>query len=260
MLENNEAMVGVNTDYGIATILGNFSDEAIQDIIQESIDKYRFRPFGLRAPNYPKIINDRFDSILINSTGYDDTIQEKRAETLTTIIDTILTYYELVRSDDIPDDQLFTVCYLVYQLFVSEFTPRMINFYTQYIINNMDNFLKILNPEDKSVKNTYTKRIYNNQDYAIIYENMSKIVDILAGLDIPLDQLITYISDENTSNFLCQYIQDTGDVYKNKFASFLVDEATSSDIIVKIRLQFVGVTSENIDVPILTQNQITKNK
>lgn len=244
MLENNIATVGVNTDYGIATILSNFSDQAVQDIVKESID-YRFRPFGLRSPNYPKILNDHFDAIKMNSTGYDNDIEEKRVECLTTIIDSILSYYGLARSNDIPDEQLYSVCYMLYQLFVSEFTDRMVNFYTQYIINNMNELLNYLSAEDKSIKNTYTKKIYNTQDYAIIYENMSKIADIIAGLDIPLDQLIAYISDQQTSDFLCQYIEDINDVYKNKFACFLIDDTTSADIITRIRLQFVGATNEN---------------
>lgn len=252
-MNNNDATIGVYTDYGIATILNNFSEDMIRDIIQESIDKYRFRPFGLRAPNYPEIFNQKFNTIIIHSTGYDEDIQEQRVMCLNTIISTILDYYHLVLTSDIPDEELYTVCYTIYQLFVSEFTERMVNFFTQFILNNMNtllNNIKINNniSISKNNKNSYGKQIYNNQELELVYENMNYIIDVLASLDVPLDLLITYLSDDKTSNLICNYVIDTGDVYKNYFASFLTDQSTSADMITKIRLKYVEATIENKEI------------
>jgi hypothetical protein len=81
-----------------------------------------------------------------------------------------------------------------------------------------------------------------------IYDNMNLVVDILAGLDIPLNILITYLSDENTANFITTYISENGDTYKDRFASYILDSATKPDIVTAIRFKFVELTAENSDL------------
>jgi hypothetical protein len=100
----------------------------------------------------------------------------------------------------------------------------------------------------KNDKNSYRKQNYNNQELELVYENMNYIIDVLASLDVPLDLLITYLSDDKTSNLICNYVVDTGDVYKNYFASFLTDQSTSADMITKIRLKYVEATIENKEI------------
>jgi hypothetical protein len=163
MINSNQAAMGISTDYGIATILGNFSDDFIEDTIKESLS-YRFRPYGLRSPNYPEIFNSQLQNVKDHSVGYDEQIEDKRLEVFQTIIDIISAYYNFRESEDIPDEQIYSVAYIMYQLFVSEFTERMLNFFTQYIINNIDNISRYLSTMDnvrKSSKTSYAKKIYN---------------------------------------------------------------------------------------------------
>lgn len=250
MINNNQAVMGISTDYGIATILGNFSEDFIKDTIRESID-YRFRPYGLRSPNYPEILNSQLESVKANSIGYDDQIEDKRVEVFQSIIDTINEYYGLQVVEDIPDEQIYSIAYIMFQLFVSEFTDRMINFYTQYIINNMENILGYIQNvagNQKTSKTAYAKKLYNNENYITIYDNMNLVVDILASLDIELPILVEYLSDQATSNLLCNYIGAIDDVYKNRFASFILDSSTRADIITAVKFKFVQTTVENTDL------------
>jgi len=247
MINSNQAIMGISTDYGIATILGNFSDDFIEDTIKESID-YRFRPYSLRSPNYPEILNNQLLSVLEHSSGYDEMIEEKRVEVFKCIIDTINEFYNLRIVEEIPDEQIYSIAYMMYQIFVSEFTERMLNFYTQYIIDNMGNLLKYLGTEIKTTKTAYAKKIYNNENYIAIYDNMNGIVDILAGLDIPFDVLVSYLSDRNTAMVITQFINENDDTYKNRFASYILDQRTRPDVITAIRLKFVQATAENKDL------------
>lgn len=244
MIENNKATVGVATDYGIATILGNFSDDMIGDIIKEALN-YKFRPFSTREPNYPEILNNQLNIVKYHSTGYDENIEECRSQVLGTIIDTINEYYNLTINNPVPEEQLYTLSYVIYQIFVSEFTERMINFFTQFIINNINSILNTMKAEDKVVKSIYAKKIYNNTDYIVIYDNIDKVLNILAGLDIPLESLIEYLSDKNTSDLICSYIADCGDIYKDKFVPYLLNPATNADVMTEIRFKFVQATMEN---------------
>ena len=243
MIDSNRAMAGISTDYEIATILGNFSDDIIADIIKESIS-YRFRPFGLRTPNYPEILCGQINNVLNHSTGHDEEIINTKEEMFRSIIDTIGESFGFQVSYEIPSEQLYSLCYIVYQLFVSEFTDRMLNFYTQYVIDNKENILHYIKQEDIN-KSSYSKKIYTNQEYGLIYDNMVKVMDIIAGLDIRLPELITYLSNQITSDFVCSYIEETGDVYKNNFAVYIIDPTTIAEVITAVRFRFVQATIEN---------------
>lgn len=246
MIDNNRAMAGISTDYEIASILGNFSDVMITDMINESI-KYRFRPYGLRLPNYPEILTSNLNNVLHHSAGHDQEIIDKKEDVQMTIINLIGESYgfQLINEDDIPSQNLYPLCYLLYQIFVSEFTDRMLNFYTQYIINNMEDILKYIK-QDEMVKSTYSKKIYNtNQELGIIYDNMSKVMDIIAGLDIQLPELVTYLSTKETSDFICSYIEATDDIYKKNFAIFAIDPTTIADVVTSVRFRFVQATIQN---------------
>lgn len=249
MINSNQAVMGISTDYGIATILGNFSDDFIEDTIKESIN-YRFRPYSLRSPNYPEILNSQLLSVLDHSSGYDEQIKDKRIEVFNCIIGTINEFYNLRVIEDIPEEQTYSIAYMMYQIFVSEFTERMLNFYTQYIIDNMESLLKYLttNSDYKPTKTAYAKKIYNSENYITIYDNMNLIVDILAGLDIPFDILVSYMADRNTANIITSFIAENDDTYKNRFANFILDPSTRPDIITAIRFKFVQATAENKDL------------
>ena len=89
---------------------------------------------------------------------------------------------------------------------------------------------------------------------------MGYIVDILAGLDIPFEDLVAYLSDQKTSDFISSYVEDTADIYKNHFAKFLVDQTTSADMITKIRLKYVEATIENKELLDPITNPYIKEK
>ena len=246
MINNNKVVAGISTDYEIASILNNFSDFLITDMINESI-KYRFRPFGLRLPNYPDIFTSNLNNVLVHSVDHDEEIIEKKEEVQRLIIDTIGENFGFQVSSEIPTEQLYPLCYLLYQIFVSEFTDRMLNFYTQYIIDNMDEILKYIK-QDEVTKSSYSKKIYNNQDLGIIYDNMIKVMDIVAALDIRLPELITYLSTQETSDFICSYIEEIDDVYKKNFAVYITSSTTIADVITSVRLKFVQATIENVEL------------
>ena len=245
MLDNSVAMAGLNTDYEIATILSNFSDDFIRDTIASTINEYRYKPFGLRAPNYPEILENQFTNIKLHSTGYDDVIEEKRLDTFSMIISTICEIFNLSIVQEVPDQHIYSLAHSMYMIFGSEFTDRFINFCATYIINNAESLIMALSPEDRVPKTPYTKKMYTDQNAMIIFDNMDKIIGIIAGLDISMHQLLTYLADENIANFICEYVADINDLYKYHFASFLINPATRTDMLTSIKLRYANITIEN---------------
>lgn len=244
MIEQNFAVAGLSTDYEISTILGNFSEDYIYNTIRSSLE-YRFRPYGLRSPDYPTILKNQFENIRIHSTGHDDEINDKEKETYNNIISTITEYYNLSVINEIPDEILYSITYYLYQLFDSEFTDRMINMFSNYIIKNSASLVANL-PKTLITKTNYSSKLYSNPDYITIYDNMSEILDMIAGISIDMHSLITMLSDYQIADLICSYIADNGDIYKYHYASFIVDQNTSTDVLATVRLNFVNKTANTV--------------
>jgi len=241
----NEVIAGINTDYEVSTILGNFSEDLIYSTIQTGLEQ-RFRPFGLRSPNYPEILNNQFENTKLHSTGHDDVIDNKRDECMRQIINIICQYYNLQIIEDIPEEQVYSVAYYMYQIFSSEFTQRMLSFMIGYIVNNQESLCQALqNSEDINVRTSYAKKIYENQTQMILYDNMAKVIDMVAGLDIDFRTLLVYLSDIQIADLITTYITDCGDIYKNYFVYYLVNQSTRTDMLVSIRLGYVSQTMQN---------------
>lgn len=248
-MNNNIMFTSINTDRDIATILNQFSEDFIINSITESL-RYKFRPFGDRMPNYPYIIDTQFQGIMNNYTGGDnEQIIEKKLEIYHTILNIICEVYNLQISQEIPDEQLYSLVYVLYQILISEFTERMLSFFSDYIVINKELLLNSI-PEDQKIqtRSTYTKKVYSDPSTIAMYENMEKIIDIVAGLDIPFIKLMEYLSDINTAQFIGTYLVDVGDIYKNHFASYIRNQITRTDMITSIKIRFVNITQQNMNI------------
>lgn len=242
----NTNNVAIETDRALASILSNFSEDYIQDTVRNSFN-YIFRPYNTRMANFPMIINNQFTGILDNYMGTDqESIIEKRNDTFRLIINEICQQYNLAITEEIPDEQLYPLCYVLYQILVSEFTDRIINFYSYYINKNRTQLISAvgIDLDSPANKTGYTKKMYTDFSQIIVYENMEQILDIMAGLDIPLENILIELSDINTAKFITSYIADCGDIYKNHIASYLRNHLTKTDMITAIKINFVKITSE----------------
>ena len=62
MSNDNVLITSVDTDRAIYDILSNFSYDFIKDSIEKSI-QYKFRPYSMRMPNLPAILEKKFQAI-----------------------------------------------------------------------------------------------------------------------------------------------------------------------------------------------------
>ena len=233
---------GIETDAALFEILSNFSDDYIDSIIQESLEM-KFRPFNNTLPNYPYLLERNFKAVKEHYHGdRTELIDEKRTDTFNRIINSICNYYNLTLINQIPDDNLYSFTFYLNKIFVLEFTERMINFFVNYIVTNAESFVAAIPEEKRTPRTNYAKKIFDNKDklnYLIIYENMNYVFNILATLDIPFNNLILGLSDENVANFLTSYVADVNDCYKNYFASYLINENTRADMNAAIQLNIM---------------------
>ena len=252
----NLDITAIETDRALADILSNFSPEYIEDILMKAF-MWKFRPFENRMPNYAYIFEQQYQGIRDNYAGpTPELIEQDRDSTYGMMIKIICNNYSLIPDfDSINSENIYSICYVLYQLLLSEFTERLIGFFSNYIITHQAELIAAI-PEDKrNIKSAYSKKVYTDPNQICIYENMIDILDIIASLDIPFYDLLIAISDENTANFITTYIADAGDIYKNYFASYVYDPAARSQLITKVKLAYVQLISNKIDIMNGVDNQ-----
>lgn len=248
MNDNNLDFIGINTDRDISAILSNYSEEFISDYMQNALTKYKFRPFNTRMPNFPYILEQQFIGIKDNYSGAQpELIEQTRLKTYQSIIDAICRQYNLAITTDIPDEFIYSVAYVLYQIFVSEFSDNLIGFFIRYLVSNKDSLINALTDEQRAVKSAYSKKAYNSQNDIIVYENIDNILDIIASLDIDLRTYLLFTGGESAA-IIANYISDTMDIYKVHLASYIKHPDTRIDMITSIKIRFVGEISGNNNI------------
>lgn len=247
-MNENIGFIGINTDRDITAILSNFSDEYISDYMVNALEKYKFRPFNTRMPNFVYVLEQQFTGIKDNYSGNQpELIEQKRIKTYQSIIDIICDNYDLSVTTDIPDEYIYSVAYILYQVFVSEFSDYLISFFIKYLTTNKESLIANLTDEQKSAKSSYSKKAYNNANDIIVYENIDVILDMIANLDIDLSTYLLFTGGESTT-MITQYISDTMDIYKNHIASYIKNPNTRIDMITSIKIRFAGDISSNNNI------------
>ena len=255
---SNSVIASIDTDRAISDILSNFSDDFIDDVLENSL-QYKFSPFNIRMPNYPAVLEDNFRSIINNAPGYAEEITEKRQATYTNMINYICNHYNLMMTSDILDEEVYTVCYMMYDIFVANFTEKMIDFFAQYILNHITQLAAAIDEEHRVIRTGYAKKMYNGKtEIAIVYDNLDIVINIISALDISLQELLRYISDEATVMYLSKYLSDCGDIYKCHYASYLLSPATRTDMMTSIKLRFVAISGQNSKI--VNQDIFKSNK
>ena len=246
----------IDTDYGLGTILSRFDSEYITNVVRESIEM-RFRPFKDPMPNMVAILSRDFKAVMDNSDkDYKDQILKVETETYQEIISMICQSYNLTfdrDNDALYGENLRTLAYIMYDLFVSRFTDYLIQFFVSYINRNSDFIYNYLtsNPEIKKARenSNMAQKMYVDPKFALIHANSNLVIMNMAGYDIPFPMLLSYLTDEPTAANISQYIADAGDIYKYHFASYITNPNTMSNLLtcIKLALQQTTVNQMNIN-------------
>lgn len=247
----------IDTDMAIGSILSNFETAWVMNTVHDSLEM-RFRPFAQPMPNYVDIMERQFNSLLVASPDYVEKVQDTRITTYREIIQAICEYYNLsftMPFDQINPVQLYGIAHSMYDIFVSRFTDYMIDFFINYIINNMDSIYAYL-MSDETVKKPREKDItvksYIDPKFQIIHANVNKIITNMTTYDISLDTLLHYFVDQSTAYNLSMLLADNGDIYKNYYASFLHDQRYMAQLHTRIKLELQARTQEALNIKATT--------
>ena len=248
---DNISNVGViDTDGALATILSNFSTDYIMNTVQDSLNM-RYRVFEDAMPNLVDILERQFTGIVNNAPDYVETVVETKLETYREIIKCICNYYNLEFADvfdQITSTELYGIARTLYDVFVSRFTDYMVNFFISYIVNNAPSIAAYLSANENSRKPKDAfgdyRKTYLDHNFVLIHANINEVIYNMAAYDIPLSVLLHYFCDKSTADRLLQLIADKGDIFKNYYASFILNSNTSATLMTSIKLGLQGRTQE----------------
>lgn len=243
----------VDTDMAIGTILSNFETPWIMHTIQDSLEM-RFRPFADPMPNFVDILNRQFEQLKVEGPDYVEKIDSVKYETYREIIDTICQYYNLSFTEpfeQINPAELYGIARTIYEVFISRFTDYTIDFFIRYIINNSDSIYAYLVADD-NVKKPKEKdamaRSYIDPKFQLIHANVNKVILNMAAYDIPLDTLLGYFLDPNSAVRLSQCLVDKGDIFRNYYAIYLLDNRYMAQLLTAIKLRLQAQTQQSFSV------------
>lgn len=245
----NPAITNVNIDNQLAGILSQFGDDYIMDIVKDSIAN-RFRIYDLPRPNVVNAFEITFKDLTDGFTSNTDEIRTTRNRVYTNIINIICDYYNFI-FNQYDDTDIFSAACWLYEVFVSNFTNSMINFYTLYLIREKDSINNALNLNELSKANettyVYSKKLFKDYRLANIHCNLEYIIDQISTFDINLNTILYTIyngSNSNIANYILSIISDpTGQFFKNYYESFLYGKE-AADILTQIKLNLQQLGGE----------------
>lgn len=249
-------MAAIDTDMAIGTILSNFSSDYIQHVMEDSLElDRRFRPFGESMPNFVDVLERNFQLVQIESPDYIDKVMDVKIETYREIILMICHYYNLrfcVPFEEISPEELYGIAQRMYDVFVSNFSEYLINFFTSYIIRNADQIVQYLQSDPTAIKpketGLYDQKHYIDPKFILIHANMNKIIYNMAAYDISLTELMSYFFDPVTFNRMSMLLQDCGDVYKNYYVICITDQRYTAGVLTNVKLRLQSMTYEAIQI------------
>lgn len=172
-------------------------------------------------------------------------MKEMRIECYNIIIDKVCTAHLL--SYHLPAEaDIYTSASFIYSLLISDFYKICINFFVNYIIQEVDSLYKLCaKDDDSSSTHQYAKRRYNSKsNLAFIHTNLDKVIDEMYGFDITIYDIINFgCTDKNVATFLNSVLIDNGDFYKN-FCYPAVSGVNRPEAVTNIRLALMPVNSQ----------------
>lgn len=249
-------MPKIDTDMAIGTILSNFSSDYITHVMEDSLAmETRFRPFGSPAPNFVDVINRNLDLVKVEAPDYIDRIENVRSETFREIILMICNYYNLdfcAPFEDINPVELYGIAQKLYDVFVSNFSDNLINFFVSYIVRNADDIVSYLQKDPNTIKHKevglYDQKRYIDPKFIIIHANINNVIYNIASYDIDLATLMSYFFDPLTWNRMVMLLQDKGDIFKNYYSIYIKDQRYTAGVLTNVKLRLQAMTFKATEI------------
>ena len=239
---SNNVDFSIVSDSEITSIISNFSDEMIMDIIYRN-SASKFRPYQHYVGNLIGAIENTFKSNQENYPQFQKETLERRTEVYFKILSYLCSTHGLALNIDENTD-LYSLAFVLYDFVISKFTINMINFFANYIIRESNSLYEYLNlrelKKNKDNSSSYSKKLFKgNSKLATIHANLEVVMDNICAFDIDLATLV-FIStlDQSITSFIVNNIGEVSNLFKSLFVPYIKGPNRAVIItLVRMRLQ-----------------------
>ena len=233
-LYRNDQIYNMVAEGEVATLLSQFSNSYVMDVINNSIrNRFAYNP----AVSNPNIVNSyeiNFKDMLGRFPSDAENIMSIRYETYLTIINKICSSFNVQYVGNEPD--CYILAYNLYDLFVSGYARNIINFFARYIYANREQLYAAMNLDRyKKIKDStsnYIRKAYNDQTVSIIIARIKEVIYYISGFDIDFYTFLTFNYSRDMCDFLYQNIQPFGNIFKDEFCQVI----NNPEILTEIRI------------------------
>ena len=247
---SNNVDFGIVSDSEILSIITNFSDDMIMDVIYRNSEN-KFRPYQHYVGNLVGAIENSFKANQESYPQFTIEMIDRRNEIYFNILNTLCSLHGLTLNINENTD-MYSLAFVLYDFTISKFTINMINFFANYIIKETNELYNYLNLRDmkknKDNSSSYSKKLFkNNSRLATIHANLEYVIDCICGFDIDLDTLIEVSTlDKNITHFISSNVGEVTRLFKILFVPYINDPRYRAIIItlVRMRLQELEATTD----------------
>ena len=247
---SNNVDFGIVSDSEITSIISNFSDDMIMDIIHRNAAN-KFRPYQHYVGNLVGAVENVFKANQENYPQFLSETMDRRNEVYYNIISSLCSLHGLSLNIDENTD-LYSLAFVLYDFTISKFTINMINFFANYIIHETNALYDYLNlrelKKNKDNSSSYSKKIFKgNYKLATIHANLETVIDCVCAFDINLYTLVDIATmDKNITAFITSNINEITSLFKVLFVPYINDQRFRAIIItlVRMRLQELEATTD----------------
>lgn len=238
---SNNAEFGIVSDSEIISIISNFSDDMIMDIVRQNAEN-KFRPYQYYVGNLPMAIESIFKSNQEDYPNFYSETNQRRTQIYSDILNYLCSLHNLSLNIDENTD-LYSLAYFLYDFTISRFTINIISFFTNYIIKEANTLFDYLNlaemKKGKDNSSIYSKKVFKgNSKLSVIHANIEPVIDAICGFDIDMATLIyTTTEDMNITSLLTNNIRDNNNLFRLLFVSCIRDPRYRSAIITLVRMR-----------------------
>lgn len=237
----NNTEFGIMSDSEITSIISNFSDDMIMDIINKNAEN-KFRPYQYYVGNLISAIENIFKSNAENYPQFFIESSQRRDELYRKILSYICSLHGLSLNINENTD-LYSLTYFLYDFTISRFSINIINFFANYIVNETNTLYDYLNlsesKKNKDSSTLYSKKVFkNNSKLAAIHANLEIVIDSICGFDIDMETLISVTTyDKNITGLLTSNISEIHNLFRILFVPYIKDPRYRAVIITLIRMR-----------------------
>lgn len=239
---SNNVDFGIVSDSEITSIISNFSDDMIMDIIYRN-SANKFRPYQHYVGNLIGAIENTFKTNQENYPQFQRETLERRTEVYLNILSSLCSTHGLALNIDENTD-LYSLAFVLYDFTISKFTINMINFFANYIIRESNSLYEYLNlrelKKNKDNSSSYSKKLFKgNSKLATIHANLEVVMENICAFDIDLATLVFMSTlDQNITSFMVSNIGEVSNLFKTLFVPYVKGPNRAVIItLVRMRLQ-----------------------